>query len=173
MVEFAGGAAKRVSDKWIALQIVNEPWLVFGRHREKHGCHPRIKLQGCWPQRLRHRRPKPGFVAGVHLLDLGIVQSVDLIGGKCFPTDHQSELAGLASRRDRGEPFTVFLHPFFPWPSGTSGVAARPPAGAAAGGAPSASPAPAPCRCSASDISSSISSSQSISPITSRRRRLI
>ena len=41
------------------------------------------------------------------------------------------------------------------------------------GGAPSARPVPVPCRCSATDISASISSPQSISPITSRRRRLI
>ena len=110
MVELAGSTAKRVSDKRVALEVCDEPWLVFGR--EKHGRDPRIKLERRRPQRLRHRRPKPCFVAGVKLLDFAIVQSVDLIGDECFPTDHQSVLPGLASRRDGSEPFAVFLHPF-------------------------------------------------------------
>ena len=101
MVELAGSTAKRVSDKRVALEVCDKPWLVFDL--EKHGRHPRIELERRRPQGLRHRRPQPGFVAGVHLLDFGVIQSVDLIGGECFPADHQSVLPGLASRRDGSE----------------------------------------------------------------------
>ena len=113
VVELAGSGTKRVSNKRVDLEICDKPWLVFGRDREKHGRDPRIKLERRRPQRLRHRRPKPCFVAGVKLLDFAIVQSVNLISGECFPTDHQSILPGLAPRRDGRQPFTVLLHPFF------------------------------------------------------------
>ena len=160
MVELAGSTAKRVSNKRVALEVCDKPWLVFDW--EKHGCHPRIELERRRPQGLCHPRPQPGFVAGVQLLDFSVIQSVNLIGGECFPMDHQFVLPSLASRRNGSEPFAVFLRPFFS--CGASGFAA----GVAAGGAPSSRPAPAPCG-SATDISSSISSSQSISPITSRQ----
>ena len=124
---------------------------------------PRIELERRRPQGLRHRRPQPGFVAGVHLLDFGVIQSVDLIRGECFPADHQSILPGLASRRDGNEPSRCFCTR-----SSSSGVAAW----AATDGAPSARPASTPCE-SATDNSLSISSSQSILSITSRRDRLI
>ena len=163
VVELAGSTAKRVSDKRVAHEVCDEPWLVFDR--EKHGRDPRIKLERHRPQRLRHRRPKPCFVAGVKLLDFAIVQSVDLICGE-FPTDHQSVLPGLASRAMAASRSRCFCTRSSS--CGASGVAA----GVAAGGAPSARRAPAPCG-SATDISSSISSLQSISPITSRRARLI
>ena len=123
---------------------------------EEHGSHPRIELECRRPQGLRHRRPQPGFVAGVHILDFGVIQSIDLIGDECFPADRQSILPSLASRRDRSESFTAFLHPFFLlWRRRRGGCRWSPLGG------------------SATDISSSISSSQSISPITSRRARLI
>ena len=98
VVELTGSTAKCVSDK-----------------REKQGCQPGIKLESRRPQRLPHHRPEPGFVAGVHLLDFGIVQSVNFIRGECLPMDHQSILPSLASHRDRSEPFAVSLHPFFLW----------------------------------------------------------
>ena len=161
MTELAGSTTKRVSDKRVALEVCDKPWLVFDW--EKHGRQPRIELERRRPQGLRHRRPQPGFVAGVHLLDFGVIQSVDLIRGECFPVDHQAILPGLASRRDGSEPSRCFCTR-----SSSSGVAA----GAAAGGAPSARPASALCG-SATDNSLSISSSQSILPITSRRARLI
>ena len=157
VVELACSTAKRMSDKQVALEVCDKPWLVFDW--EKHGSHPRIELQCRRTQGLRHRRPQPSFVVGIHLLDFGVVQSVNLI-------DHQSVLPGLASCCDGSELSACFCTRSSS--SGASGVAA----GTAAGGAPSARLAPVPCG-SASDISSSISSSQFISPITSRRARLI
>ena len=80
VVELAGSTAKRVSDKQVALKVCDKPWLVFDW--EKHGHRPRVNLERRRPQGLRHRRPQPGFVGGVHLLDFGVIQSVDLIGGE-------------------------------------------------------------------------------------------
>ena len=80
LVELAGSTAKRVSDKRVALEVCDKPWLVFDW--EKHGHRPRVNLERRRPQGLPHRRPQPGFVGGVHLLDLGVIQSVDLIGGE-------------------------------------------------------------------------------------------
>ena len=111
MVELAGSTAKRVSDKRVVLDVCDKPWLVFDW--EEHGSHPRIELVRRRPQGLRHRRPQPGFVAGVQLLNFGVIQSIDLICGECFPTDRQSISPSLASRRDRSESFTAFLHQFF------------------------------------------------------------
>ena len=111
VVELAGSTAKIVPDKRVALSVCDKPWQVFDW--EKHGHGPRVNLERRRPQGLRHRRPQPGFVAGVHFLDFGVIQSGDLICGECFPADHQSVLPGLASRRDRSELFAVFLHPFF------------------------------------------------------------
>ena len=82
-----------MSNKRITLEVCDEPWLVFDW--EAHCSNPCIKLERRRHQRLRHRRPKPCFVVGVKLLDLAIFQSIDLIGGECFPTDHQSVLARL------------------------------------------------------------------------------
>ena len=109
VVELAGSTAKCVPDKRVALEVCDKPWQVFDWEKHDHG--PRIDLERRRPQGLRHRRPQPGFVAGVQL-DFGVIQSIDLIGGECFPADHQSILPSLASRRDRSESFSAFLHPF-------------------------------------------------------------
>ena len=161
MVELAGSTAKHVSDKRVALEVCDKPWLVFDW--EEHGSHPCIELERRRPQGLRHRRPQPGFVAGVQLLDFGVMQSIDLIGGECFyrgPSVHTAQL-GLPPRSQRviHSVFAPVLHPAARLSSPLWRLPVEP---------PSARPAPAPCG-SATDISSSISLSQSILPITSRR----
>ena len=107
------------------------------------------------PAWLRSGRTASRFRCYPELLDFGVIQSIDLIGGECFPADHQSILPSLTSRRDRSESFTAFLHPFFilrrVWRRRSGGCRWSHPS------------RPAPCG-SATD-SSLISSSQSISPI--------
>ena len=147
-----------MSDKRVALEVCDKTWLVSDW--EKHGRQPRIDLERRRPQGLRHRRPQPGFVAGVHLLDFRCYpecrfdRQVNVFPRTTSPYCPAWPPAGMAASRSR----------CFCTLSSSSGVATR----AAASGAPSARPAPAPCG-SATDISSS----QSISPITSRRARLI